>query len=167
MAGTGLTQEALVDALRLAEARKSQALADYQKAAAEISWLLQGLRLLDVDMDAYEESTPAIAELFPDLQVVGGKPTLRQAIVAVMRENPSTQWRVTDLTEELVHRGWLPGSSEAGKRVSDMAGLMVGDDQLTRLARGVYGLAPQLAAEFELAGWPAPDFAGRNGEGEQ
>lgn len=36
-----------------------------------------------------------------------------------------------------------------------MAALMVGDGQMERLARGTYGLAPQLAAELELADLPA------------
>jgi len=79
----------------------------------------------------------------------GIKPSLRQAMVAVMREHPGRRWTVADLTEALDGKGWLP--ENGAKRVSDMAGEMVRLNQAVRQGRGVYKLSPELAAALETA----------------
>ncbi len=79
----------------------------------------------------------------------GIRPSLRQAMVIVMREHPGRRWTVADLTQALDSKGWLP--ENGSKRVSDMAGDMVRLKQVVRHERGVYKLSPELAAALETA----------------
>jgi hypothetical protein len=83
-------------------------------------------------------------------------PTLRQAVVAHLREHPVMPFPIAALTRALVLRGWLPDREDAQKRVSDIAGLMASDGQLQRVDRGVYRLHPQLAAAFDQR--PVTDY---------
>ena len=140
--------------LAAAEQRKAAALEQYEAANAEIAWLNDGLRLFDpeaaiaVDHEPNENAT----ELFPDSAFFaehGVQPTLRQAIVALMREQPARQWGVTDLTRALAQKGWLP--EKGAKTVSNMAGDMARLGQILRPSRGIYVLSPELAAALEGA----------------
>jgi hypothetical protein len=152
MVSNGLSAELLLAQMHAAEKRRDEALAIYQAATAEISWLHEGLRLMGIEVRAFDTpDSNAIMEMFPDPAVfeTGAKPTLRQAIVTIMRRDPTASWRVTDLVTAIVEAGWLE-SSDAQKRVSDMAAVMVNDEQLVRIARGTYGLTPELGAAFEL-----------------
>lgn len=147
-----LTPESIGDRLRIAKERKAEALARYEAASAEVSWLEEGLRLFSPEA-APETGTPReiLTEIFPDGFVFdqGIKPSLRQAMVVVMREHPGRRWTVADLTEALDGKGWLP--ENGAKRVSDMAGEMVRLNQAVRQGRGVYKLSPELAAALETA----------------
>lgn len=157
---TELTPDLLRGRLQAAERRRADALAAYETANAEIAWLRDGLRLFGTTEEADPESAVArvgegeVTELFPDADFfssTGAEPTLRQAIVLVMRDNAGTQWRVNDLVAALARRGWLPARDDATKRVSDMAGIMVQDRQLARIARGTYTLSPGLRANLDVA----------------
>lgn len=99
-----------------------------------------------------EEFKGSATELFPEASFFiehGVQPTLRQAIIAIMREQPGRQWSVTELTKALASKDWLP--DKGAKRVSDMAGDMVRLGQILRPRRGVYVLSPETAAALEAA----------------
>ncbi len=68
-----------------------------------------------------------------------------------MRERSAAQWGVGDLVDALARHRWLPDRDDAGKRVTDMAGVMVSEGQLDRPSRGVYMLKPELALASEGA----------------
>jgi hypothetical protein len=149
-----LTAEDIAARLRKAEERKAQALAQYEAASAEVAWLRDGLRLFDPDADLGNEADPEaiVTELFPDGDLFGDngiEPTLRQAVVVVMREQPGRRWTVTELAQALDKKGWLP--QNGAKRVSDMAGDMVRMGQVLRPRRGIYVLSPEVAAALEAA----------------
>lgn len=112
-----------------------------------------GLRLFDPNAEVEDEDSDAtVTELFPDAEFFaqhGVAPTLRQAIVVLMREQPGRHWSVTELSEALAERGWLP--DKGAKRVSDIAGDMVRLRQVRRPKRGVYVLSPEVAAALEAA----------------
>jgi hypothetical protein len=147
-----LTPEGISDQLKAAKERKADALARYEAASAEVAWLEEGMRLFDPNA-ASERDSPRemLAEIFPDGPVFdqGVKPSLRQAMVIVMREHPGRRWTVAELVDALDAMGWLPDNGT--KRVSDMAGDMVRLDQAVRQERGVYKLSPELAAALEAA----------------
>jgi hypothetical protein len=148
-----LTPENISTRLRAAKRRKAEALASYEAASAEVAWLEEGLRLFSDDADLDSETPKEIlTEIFPEGYVFDQniRPSLRQAVVVVMREQPGRRWTVTELAEALDGRGWLPKSGGA-KRVSDMAGDMVRLGQAVRHGRGVYKLSPELAAALETA----------------
>lgn len=144
-----LSEAFLLEGIRAAEARRDEALAEYQAATAELSWLRDGLRVLGYEDPA--SSKAKLTELFPAPEVFesGIKPTLRQAIVTIMRSDPTAAWRVNDLAEAIIDRDWV-AAKEAPKRISDMASVMVNEKQIVRVARGTYALTPELGAEFEL-----------------
>jgi hypothetical protein len=147
-----LTPEGITVRLRAAEKRKAAALAEYEMASAEVTWLKEGLRIFDPHAEPKEQDAEAIVtELFPDGAVFGNglEPTLRQAMVIVMREYSGRQWTVSDLAQALESKGWLPDNG--AKRISDMAGEMVRDGQAKRPGRGLYMLSPEVAAALETA----------------
>jgi hypothetical protein len=147
-----LTPESINERLRVAEERKAEALARYEAASAEVAWLEDGLRLFSPDAaPGVETPKEILTEIFPEGFVFdqGIKPSLRQAMVVVMREHPGRRWAVADLTEALEKRGWLP--ENGAKRISDMAGEMARLNQVVRQGRGVYKLSPELAAALETA----------------
>jgi hypothetical protein len=147
-----LTPENIAERLRAAEKRKAEALARYEAASAEVAWLKDGLRLFSPDAELDSETPKEVlTEIFPEGFVFdrGIEPSLRQAMVVVMREHPGRRWTVTDLAQALDSRGWLP--ENGAKRVSDMAGDMVRLKQVVRPGRGVYKLSPELAAALETA----------------
>jgi len=149
------TPEQIADNLRAAEERKNKALAEYKSALVELDWWREGQRIFDpASVEERTVNAEEILELFPAASAFqnGNEPSLRQAIVALLRESPGARWTVSDIVSRLAGRGWLPrrtSTKEAAKRVSDMAGVMVADNQLERAGRGVYILAPELAAAFE------------------
>jgi hypothetical protein len=147
-----LTAESIAAQLAAAEAKKATALAEYEAASAQVTWLKEGLRIFDPHAEPGDQDAEAIVtELFPEGDVFGDglEPTLRQAMVVVMRERPGGQWTVTNLVQALQSRGWLPDNG--AKRVSDMAGEMARDKQVKRLGRGLYMLSPEVAAALETA----------------
>lgn len=154
MAAIGLDPDLIVANIEAARQRKANALADYEAASAELAWWLQGADLAGVAVvpDDDEPSSANVEELFPPasfFEVGGSVPTLRQAIVAHLREHPMMPFTIAALTQALVAREWLPEREDAQKRVSDMASLMVGDDQLQRVERGIYRLHPRLVVAFD------------------
>lgn len=156
----GLTAEDLKANLREAQKRLDAALNEYEAAKGEVAWWQQGLRLVDPRAaDAIEGGQLAeaiVTELFPYGYVFdapGIQPTLRQAVVLVMRESPAKpSWTTGELVGALQERNWLPSREDARKRVSDMAGLMHDSGQLSRLGRGIYKLSPPLAAALDADG---------------
>ncbi|MDE3069789.1 MAG: hypothetical protein KGJ43_03580, partial [Acidobacteriota bacterium] len=148
MAQPGFDPDTIAFSFRHASERKATALAEYEAASAELEWLRQGARLFGVALPADDEpDMAAIQELFPPASAFsnGTKPTLRQAIMAFVRESPATPYTVQFITASLADLGWLPQRDDAQKRVSDLAGIMAGDEQLERVERGVYKLHPKLA----------------------
>jgi hypothetical protein len=155
-----LDPNVIVANIEAARERKAKALADYEAASAELAWWLQGAELagLAVAREDDEPTAANVEELFPPavhFEQTGTQPTLRQAIVAHLREHPTIAFSVGDLAMALMLRHWV-AEDGAQKRVSDMASLMHGDEQLQRVDRGVYRLHPRLAVAFE--GRPVTDY---------
>jgi hypothetical protein len=149
---TGLDPELIKENIERARARRDAALTEYEAAKSELAWWLEGLKLADPGTASDFAQAHATTELFPDPLIfeTGGQPTLRQAIVLTMQMHPAiNEWPINVLVARLHDRGWLPDSDVATKRVSDMAGVMQKDGQLERTNRGVYRLAPPLAASLD------------------
>lgn len=154
MIATGLDPAMIAANIESARARKTRALADYETASAELAWWLKGAQLAGLPVTP-EEDDPMphnIAELFPPASYFvenGVDPTLRQAVIAFLREHAGLAFPVSDIAAALIMRGWLIDDDGAQKRVSDISSLMHGDELLYRPERGHYRLHPRLAAEFE------------------
>lgn len=152
MESTGLDPGTITERIREAKARRDRALAEYQAAVEELEWWRQGQRLFG-EPEAEDQVDDDVAQLFPPAWAFadGTEPTLRQAIVATMEKRPGRHWPVHDLVAALHRNDWLPEREDSTKRVSDMAGIMVKDGQLERVSRGVYILAPEVAAALAAA----------------
>jgi hypothetical protein len=86
-----LTQENIATRLGAAKRRKAEALAGYEAASAEVAWLEEGVRLFGGDAEPDSQTSKEIlTEVFPEGFVFdqGITPSLRQAMVVVMREQP-------------------------------------------------------------------------------
>jgi len=138
--------------------RKAESLKEYEAASAELAWWLEGAKLAGV-ADVHEDEENSVPDdIFPPARYfdeAGVRPTLRQAIMAHMQEAPTSGLTVAELAQALVRRGWLAEESSQ-KRVSDLAGVMHGEDQLQRVERGVYRLHPRFAVIFERR--PVTDY---------
>jgi hypothetical protein len=152
MGSTGLDPDLIAANIQVARDRKAQALAEYEAASAELSWWLQGAKLAGIATASDENDQNNVPDdLFPPARYfdeTGEHPTLRQAIMANLSETPTAGLTVAELAQALVRRGWLPDDG-AQKRVSDLAGVMHGDEQLQRVDRGVYRLHPRFALAFD------------------
>lgn len=157
---TGLDPDLIAANVQAARDRKAQALAEYEAASAELSWWLQGAKLAGIATPSDEDDQNNVPDdLFPRARYFdesGDRPTLRQAIMAHLGETPTTDFTVAELAQALVRRGWL-SKDGAPKRVSDLAGVMRGDERLQRVDRGVYRLHPRFALAFERRPRGAPE----------
>src|SRR5580704_6829088 len=153
MGSTGLDPDLIAANIQAARDRKAHALAEYEAASAELSWWLQGAKLAGIATLSDEDDQNNVPDdLFPPARYFDEtreRPTLRQAIMAHLGETPTAGFTVAELAQALVRRGWLPEDGGAQKRVSDIAGVMHGDEQLQRVDRGVYRLHPRFALAFE------------------
>lgn len=86
-------------------------------------------------------------------------PTLRQAMLLGMRARPRSDWSVTELHDMPVMHVWIdPDAKDQGKRISDMAAVMISDKVLERAGRGVDRLPESLAAALERRLHPITDY---------
>ena len=144
-----LDPDSLSAGIATATARKEAAVAEYEAATAELEWLIQGASLLGLDLQADVGSEAAELDELIKEPASNIKPTLRQAILAFLREAPQAHITIPTLAAALNKRGWLPDRADAQKAVSDMAALMANENQLERVGRGVYRLHPRLALGLE------------------
>jgi hypothetical protein len=149
----GIDRDTIVANVLEAQERKRKALAEYEAASDHLAWWLQGARLAGIAEMQIDDADGNLVpdDLFPPVRYFeesGERPTLRQAIMAVLQDEPNLGVPVADLAVRLVAQGWLD-EENAHKRVSDLAGLMHNEQQLQRVRRGVYKLHPRFAVRFE------------------
>jgi len=167
----GLDEETIHENLRRARDRRDRAWKEYEAADREVKWWEQGQEMFGATDDREQDEDALLRELLPN-GAATQRPTLRQALILVMRANPGSDWTVEDLMNALGMNGWMPKGFEPTKRVTDVAGTMVQEGHLTRSSRGVYRLSTLLAdaarrtfppiTDYRLAaelGMPAPDHA--------
>jgi len=140
MDASSLNPEALREGIARASERRDRAYAEYEAANRELDWLRAGLRLVGVDASE-QEGDALLGDLLPD-GAQTRKPTLRQAIILVMRANPRSDWSTSDIAEALAMNGWLPRHGEA----------------TNRNGRGVYTLSVLLADALRRAMPPITDY---------
>lgn len=116
----------------------------YQKAKQELTWWEEGARMYGLlDARPLTEPDRYLQDLIPD-GAVPVKPTLRQAIFFMLRANPHDVWTVAEIAGMLHLNNWLP-KTEYQKRIADMAGQMVRDNQMEHVERGKYRLREEWA----------------------
>ena len=156
MEASSLNPAALRKAIESARERRDRAYSEYEVANRELEWLQEGLRLSGAE-DAEQDGDALLQGLLPE-GAQTRKPTLRQAIILVMRANPRSDWTTNDIAEALTMNGWLPRHGEATKRISDMANVMIREGHLNRSGRGVYKLSVLLADALRRALPPITDY---------
>lgn len=171
MPNQGIDPKVIRANLERAEDRLRRAQAELTAAQREVFWLRDGLKLYNAPADDTDPAANAandrsdssksaaatyLRKLLPEgLQTE--RPTLRQAILIVMRADVMSPWTVGDLAMMLDLNGWLP-KGDYTKRISDMAGVMVNEGHLKRSGRGVYLLAPPLALAMKMVLPPITDY---------
>lgn len=153
---SSLDPVALKASIERARERRDRAYAEYEAATRELEWLQQGVRLAGAD-ESEQGGDTLLRELLPS-GAQTRKPTLRQAIILVMRANPRSDWSTSDIADALAMNGWLPRHGEATKRISDMANVMIKEGHLNRSDRGVYTLSALLADALRRALPPITDY---------
>jgi hypothetical protein len=154
----------------LEQARKNRddAWRAFEEASQQVEWWEHGLKLFTVVPGPVETAEQRLRELIPDLpDGTRLRPTLKQAMLLIMRANALESWTVDQLSLMLDLNNWLP-TSEPSKPISDMASVMISEGLMDRLGRGEYRLTPEIAAALIArfppvtdysrvpAGWPMP-----------
>lgn len=135
-----------VIAKRIGELRTEVDAAETRMAAlrAELAWYEDAKRLFG---DAPRD--PEVERPLPGLgneeaaRANGAKPTLREAILTVMRERPNKTWPVESVIAELRQRDWLPTGTHAEHRTRSTLAQMHRKGQAKRMDRGRYRLPPE------------------------
>lgn len=145
-----------------ARARRDAALAELEAASRELQWWRAGQEMFDPEgattARAEEAADATIKELIPQ-GFETPDPTLRQTVLLAMRADPRGDWPVNRIYDMLVTHGWVdPDAKDRGKRITDMAALMVQDELLERAGRGIYRLPAPLAGSLERALRPITDY---------
>jgi len=111
---------------------------------SELAWYEDGLRLFgDSPPDPEVESPlPGIDPEPTQTSTNGTKPTLRNAILIVMREQPNKTRKVETVISELRQRDWLPGGVNGEHHARSMMAQMHRKGQIKRIDRGRYRLPP-------------------------
>jgi hypothetical protein len=133
--------------LARAQERRDRAAVEYEAASREVAWLREGLRLFGAETE--HDGDAMLRDVLPD--GLPDQPTLRQAIILVMRASPRTSWTTAEIANHLAMNGWTPRQGDPLKRVSDMANVMINEGHLNRAGRGVYKLSELLAGALERA----------------
>ena len=150
----GLDPETIRENVAQARARRERALQAYAVATAELSWWLAGLRLIQPEPGRSAEQR--VADALSGWDRAG--PTLRQAILLVMRADTTSDWTLGDLAFMLRLNNWLPKREDPNKGIADMAAAMVTEGMLERSGRGVYRLPMHVAAALQEALPPITDY---------
>lgn len=110
---------------------------------AELAWYEDAQRLFgDASPNPdVEPSLPGLGDS-PGASPNGSKPTLRQAILTVMREQPNKTWKVEAVIGELRRRDWLPAGAHGEHHTRSMMAQMHRKGQAKRIDRGRYRLPP-------------------------
>lgn len=95
---------------------------------AELEWWERGREFFDPDANGRDPGPTTT------------KPTLRQAILSVMKTKPKSTWLTETIIAELRGRGWLPAAKTAEHRTRSMIAQMARDGKLKRTGRGRYRL---------------------------
>jgi hypothetical protein len=143
--------------LKVAREKRDRLYREFEAAAAEVEWWEHGARLFKLETSREVEADRVISEMLPNMEERPLKPTLRQAILLMLRADPNGLWNVDGISEMLRLNGWLPGA-EPSKRISDMAGVMVTERILQREGRGEYRLDDDLAAALIRKLPPITDY---------
>lgn len=166
---TGPDPQLIRDNIARAKARRDAALAEFEAASRELQWWRDGLAMFDPEaaqVEQVEEDADArIRQIIPD-GFETPDPTVRQMILFAMRGDPYGDWSVTRIHDMLMTHGWVGAAAkDQGKRITDMASLMVQEEVLERVDRGVYRLPQPLGAALSRALRPITDYqlAGRHG----
>lgn len=164
---TKMPREEFEDRVSHLEAKVEESKQVLASATAQLDWWRRGLGLFfpeavtdpPVQDPTAEDETGRAEEIMPPAAVFhpngGSKPTLRQAIHAIMAESPAIQWRATDLFSALGQRGWMPTGKNAEDVVRGMLSSMNREKQIMRVGYGVYALpdrVPELASQLSGGG---------------
>jgi len=116
----------------------------------ELEWYVRGRRLFgDSVQNPATDPLPGIAEereTSDDTEIVGGeengKPTLRDAILDVLGQEPRKTWQMEAVIEELRRHDWLPGGKNAEHHTRSKLAEMHRKGLARRMDRGRYRLPP-------------------------
>lgn len=136
--------ETRISALREQLAAEQSAVA---RTSAELDWWEHGLALFtdepagDGDTKPRPVPTSQLALAHGGEPTGADRPTARQAVLAVLRENPGPM-KASELLEKLSSRGWMPGGEYAENTVRNKLRDLVKRGAVQKVAYGTYQLTP-------------------------
>ncbi len=129
---------------------------ELERLRVELEWWETGRRLFGEEAEAEEESAQ-VAEPSPAKPSEEGKgedgtpaaedsvdrstnarPTLREALLTILQEQPNKTWPNDDMLAEMERRGWMPSGKNAQQHVRSMLAEMHRKGQARRVGHGRY-----------------------------
>jgi hypothetical protein len=131
-----------VIAENVAELRKRVAAteAELEQLRTQLDWWETGQRLFGDDTEAEPKAEPA--STLPEGSSDGGRPSLREAVLTVLSQEPVKTWKTEAVIEELRKRDWLPNGKYGEHHTRSMLAQMHRKGQARRMGRGLYRLPP-------------------------
>jgi hypothetical protein len=116
---------------------------ELNRLRTELEWWETGQRLFG-DEGGVAENGAAPPDPAPSVKASHGKgPSLRQAILLILGEEPRKTWKTDQVIAELRRREWFPSGDNAEHHTRSMLAHMHRKGQARRMARGAYRLPPE------------------------
>lgn len=114
--------------------------AELDRLRAQLEWWETGQRLFGDGFETNGSEPPDEPKPARPPRDPGKKPSHREAILTVMREQPTKTWKTEVMIDELRGRGWLPSGKYAEHHTRSMLAEMHRKGQARRVGRGRYRL---------------------------
>lgn len=125
--------------------RQELAALQQQKGSIEAA-----IRALNARLALWEAARRAADEAGADWHVLvssegrASYPTKREAVLALLSEAPHAEWRLRDIRQELVSRGWLSYDRKAAHALEVAATMMAKRGEIHRVRKGIYMFGPRV-----------------------
>lgn len=114
---------------------------------AQRGMIVMALQWKESDMGEAGSPNQRVSEVASPIKVPlrrpsGIRPSLRSAVLEIMRGDPARHWSKSDLFAELERRSWVPEGRTPKNQLSARLSRLIKDGHVVRLGPAVYALAP-------------------------
>ena len=146
MSGVEITPERVSTRIKALRTQVEAKREELESLNDELSWWESGLRFFGFDEEEPDEAGERESTSQEEFAIGnnGSTPTLREAIVRIMRQKPRKTWQSQEVLSGLRENGWISSAKTADQHARSKMGEMSRKGELRRLKRGHFRLPPSL-----------------------